>query len=239
MGLFDRFKKDSPAPPPSQDNAALRDKLVNLVFDGVRSPDNRIRVEDAVGAAAVIVAERCIDAAGNFPLRDHELTPGSRVLSDTVNGLICGDELELAKIPPQTVVGTLRACLDRKLYADAEFPDLKEVMTTFLNGISGEGIEWGRVPLSVGKDHEPFILPLRVGYETRGIVDSILGPVLDDKARCMTIATLSLGAILQQVAGAIDHKLVLTLALETINGMAKTAPMTEKAMREASEEPSP
>ena len=239
MGLFDRFKKDSSTPPPPSgpDIAALRDKLVNLVFDGVRSPDNRIRVEDAVGAAAVIVAERCIDAAGNFPLRDHELTPGSRVLSDTVNGLICGDELEIAKIPPQSVVGTLRACLDPKLYTDAEFPDLKEVMTTFLNGISAEGIEWGRVPLSVGKDHEPFILPLRVGFETRGIVDSILESVGGDKARCLSIATQSLAAILTQVAGAIDHKLVLTLALETINGMAKTAPMTEKAMKAAQESP--
>jgi hypothetical protein len=236
MSLFDRFKK-SPPPPPRPDDAALRDKLVNLVFDGVRSPDNRIRVEDAVGAAAVIVAERCIDAAGNFPLRDHELTPGSRVLSDTVNGWLCGDELELAKIPPQTVVGTLRVCLDPKLYADAEFPDLKEVMTTFLNGISAEGMEWGRVPLSVGKDHEPFILPLRVGFETRGIVDSILAPMLDDKARCLSIATQSLAVILTQVAGAVDHKLVLTLALETVNGMAKTAPMTEKAMKAASKDP--
>jgi len=237
MSLFDRFKKSPPSPSTAEENAALRDKLVNLVFSGVRSEDNRIRVEDAVGAAAVIVAERCIDATGTPPLRDHELTPGSRVLSEAINGWICGDELELAKIPVQSVVGTLRACLDRQMYADSEFPNLKEVMTTFLNGISGDGIEWGRVPLSVGKDHEPFILPLRVGYETRGIVDSILEPVLADKARCVTIAALSLGAILQQVAGAIDHKLVLTLALETVNGMAKTAPMTEKAMKAASEEP--
>ncbi len=233
MSLFDRFKKSPPTPSNAEENAALRDKLVNLIFSGVRSEDNRIRVEDAVGAAAVIVAERCIDAAGNYPLREHDLTPGSRVMSDAINGWFCGDELELAKIPPQTVVGTLRICLDRQMYADAEFPDLKEVMTTFLNGISNEGIEWGRVPLSVGKDHEPFILPLRVGYETRGIVDQILAPVLDDKARCVAIATLALAAILQQVAGAIDHKLVLTLALETVNGMAKTAPMTEKAMKAA------
>lgn len=235
MSLFDRFKKSPPPPSNAEENAALLDKLVNLVFSGVRSEDNRIRVEDAVSAAAVIVAERCIDAAGNYPLRDHELTPGSRVLSDAVNSWFCGDELELSKIPPQTVVGTLRLCLDRQMYADAEFPDLKGVMHTFLNGISNEGIEWGRVPLSVGKDHEPFILPLRVGYETRGIVDQILTPVLEDKARCVAIATLGLAAILQQVAGAIDHKLVLTLALETVNGMAKTAPMTEKAMKAASE----
>ncbi|WP_035615196.1 hypothetical protein [Haloferula sp. BvORR071] len=235
MSLFDRFKKSPPAPSTAEENAALRDKLVNLVFSGVRSEDNRIRVEDAVGAAAVIVAERCIDAVGTPPLRDHELTPGSRVLSDPINGWICGDELELAKIPVQSVVGTLRVCLNG-VYADSEFPDVKEAMTTFLNGISQEGIEWGRAPLSVGKDHEPFILPLRVGYETRGIVDQVLGPVLEDKARCVTVATLALAAILQQVAGAIDHKLVLTLALETVNGMAKTAPMTEKAMKEASKE---
>jgi hypothetical protein len=32
------------------------------------------------------------------------------------------------------------------------------------------------------------------------------------------------------VASVIDHRLALMLAIETVNGMAKTAPVTEKAM---------
>jgi len=35
------------------------------------------------------------------------------------------------------------------------------------------------------------------------------------------------------VKDAIDHRIAIALVLETINGMAKTAPMTEKAFREA------
>jgi hypothetical protein len=31
----------------------------------------------------------------------------------------------------------------------------------------------------------------------------------------------------------LDHKLALTLAIEIVNGMSKTAPMTRKAMQQA------
>ena len=86
--------------------------------------------------------------------------------------------------------------------------------------------------MTVPDDHLPFIPPLRVGYETRARVDDILAPVLDDKARCLRIATEALADILAMVASAIDHKLALTIAIETINGMAKTAPMTERAMQQ-------
>ena len=83
------------------------------------------------------------------------------------------------------------------------------------------------------EDHLPFIPPLRVGYETRARVDDIFASVRDDKARCLRIATEALAEILAMVASAVDHKLALTLAIETINGMAKTAPMTERAMQQA------
>jgi hypothetical protein len=64
-------------------------------------------------------------------------------------------------------------------------------------------------------------------------VDDILAPAQNDKARCLRISTEALAEILAMVASAIDHKLALTLAIETINGMAKTAPMTERAMQQA------
>jgi hypothetical protein len=147
--------------------------------------------------------------------------------------LICGDVSEggVSQIPADSIVGMLRARLDRGLYSDAEFSHLTEIFRQFAARIADPG-DWGRVPLSVPNDHFPFILPLQIGYETRARVDDILAPVRDDKARCLRIATESLAEILTQVASAIDHKLALTLALETINGMAKTAPMTERAMRQ-------
>jgi hypothetical protein len=202
----------------------------------LRGSDGRILVEDAISAAATIVGERCIDAAGDYSLRDHQLTPGSRAFSARINELICGDVSEggVSQIPADSIVGLLRTRLDRREYSDADFPHLREVFSEFAARI-GSAADWGKVPLSVPEDHLPFILPLRIGYETRARVDDILASIHGDKARCLRVATESLAEILTQVASAIDHKLALTLAIETINGMAKTAPMTERAMRQGQE----
>jgi hypothetical protein len=72
-----------------------------------------------------------------------------------------------------------------------------------------------------------------VGYETRARVDEIFYAIRENRARCLRIATESLAEILKMVASAIDHRLALTLAIETINDMSKTASMTEKAMQQA------
>jgi hypothetical protein len=42
---------------------------------------------------------------------------------------------------------------------------------------------------------------------------------------------------LARVREAIDRRLAVTLVLETVTGMAKTAPMTERRMREAAYPP--
>lgn len=226
MGFLDRFRK------PADIDQRIRKSLVELVYTAVRDPKG-IHVEDAISAAATIVAERCIDAVGDFPLREHELPPGSRAFSTRANELICGDVSEggVSQIPADSIVGVLRARLDRRVYSDAEFPDLAEVFRQFAARI-GDPSDWGRVPLSVHQDHFPIILPLQIGYETRARVDDVLAPVRDDKARCLRIATEGLADILTEVATAFDHKMALLLAIETINGMAKTAPMTERAMRQ-------
>lgn len=235
MGLFDRFRRTDAV---ELADAPIRKKLVELVLGILRDQNGRIRVEDAISASATIVAERCIDAAGDFALRDHELPPGSRAFSTNANELICGDVSEggASQIPSGSIVGVLRARLDHTLYADAEFPALSEVFRQFAARI-GDPADWGKVPLSVGADHLPFIPPLRAGYETRAGVDGIFAPIREDKMRCLRIATESLAEILTMVASAIDHKVALTLAIETINGMAKTAPMTEKAMQQAQAQP--
>lgn len=227
MGLFDRFRR------PADVDQPIRQKLVDLVLGALRDQNSRVRVEDAISAAATIVGERCIDAAGDFPLREHELSPGSPAFSTRANQLICGDATEggVRHIPADSVVGVLRARLDSRLYADTEFPDLPEIFRQYAARI-GHAADWGKVPLSVSEEHLPFIPPLRVGYETRGRVDDILAPARDDKLRCLRIATEALAEILAKVASAIDHKVALTIAIETINGMAKTAPMTERAMQQ-------
>ena len=240
MSFFDRFRKDSSKGPPDAVDSALRQKLVELVLGILRDQNGRIRVEDAISAAATIVGERCIDAAGDYSLRDHELTPGSRAFSTRANELICGDVSDggVNQIPKDSVVGMLRSRLDPQVYTDADFPPLPEVFKQYAARV-GNPADWGKVPLSVSDDHLPFIPPLRVGYETRARVDDILHPVREDRARCLRIATESLAEILKMVASAIDHRLALTLAIETVNGMSKTAPMTVKAMQQAQQSGAP
>jgi hypothetical protein len=234
MNFLNRFRKVSGQKPPEAADSALRQKLVELVLGILRDQNGRIRVEDAISAAATIVGERCIDAAGDFALRDHELVPGSRVFSTRVNELICGDVLDgdVNQVPKNSIVGVLRSRLDPRVYTDADFPALSEVFKQYAARV-GNPADWGKVPLSVGEDHLPFVPPLRVGYETRDRVDEILRAVREDRARCLRIATESLGEILTMVESAIDHRLALTLAIETVNGMSKTAPMTLKAMQQA------
>lgn len=127
MGLLDRFRR------PADVDQPIRQKLVDLVLGALRDQNGRVRVEDAISAAATIVGERCIDAAGDFPLREHELSPGSRGFSTRANELICGDATEVGvrHIPADSVVGVLRARLDRRLYADTDFPDLPEVFRRY------------------------------------------------------------------------------------------------------------
>jgi hypothetical protein len=214
----------------------LRQKLVDLVLDVIRDQDDRIRVEDVISAAATIVGERCIDASGDFALRDHELAPGSRFLSTTVNQLICRDVGgSVDKVPKDSIVGILRGRLDTRVYSDTDFPMLSEVLRQHAARL-GDPADWGKVPLSVAEDHRPFVPPLRVGYETRARVDEILASVGEDKVRCLWIATQALADILTMVASVIDHRLALTLAIETVNGMSKTAPMTVKAMQRIHQE---
>jgi hypothetical protein len=178
--------------------------------------------------------QRCIDAAGDFGLRDHEFAPGSRVFSTRVNELICGDvpDASVNLVPKDSIAGVLRNRLDTRAYTDADFPALSEVFEQYAASV-GNPADWGKVPLSVEGEHLPLVLPLRVGYETRFHVDEILYPIREDKARCLRIATESLAEILKMVASAIDHRLALTLAIETMNGISKTASMTEKAMQHA------
>src|SRR5436309_3263500 len=166
MSFLDRLRKHSGERPAAAIDLTLRQKLVELVLDILRDQNGRIRVEDAISAAATVVGERCIDAAGDFALRDHELTPGSRAFSTRVNELICGDVSDggVDQIPKDSIVGVLRSQLDPRVYTDADFPPLSEVFQQYAARV-GEPVDWGKVPLSVGEDHLPFVPPLRVGYE--------------------------------------------------------------------------
>lgn len=75
MGLFERFLKKNESA--KEDNECLFDKklsdmLVQFVIKCLQDNSNRVRAEDAICLISTIVAERCIDAAGDYDLRNHE-----------------------------------------------------------------------------------------------------------------------------------------------------------------------
>jgi hypothetical protein len=190
--------------------------------------NGRIRVEDLISASAAIVGEAIIGAAGEYNPRDHKYAPGSRVLSQKVNILFCGDA-DFDQAPADSVVGILHTGLLGCGFVKTDFPDLKDVFTSFVANI-GKASDWGKVPLSIAKDHYPFIMPLRVTYETRAMVDNIFAPLDNNQAQRLQAATLALSEVLCKTRDALNRCVAITLALETVNGMAKTAPMTDAAM---------
>jgi hypothetical protein len=197
--------------------------------------DGRIHVEDLISAAAAIVGEASIAAAGDFDPRRHQMVPGTRAFSTKVNVLICDDKT-LAEAPGDSIVGTLRDKLLKCGFAQSDFPVLKDVFEYFAAHV-GKGEEWGRVPLSTPKENRPFMMPLRVAYETRAIVDANLAPLGEEPKPRLHATALTLAKVLCETRQAIDPRIATRLAIETVNGMAKTAPMTAAAMAQVKEKP--
>jgi hypothetical protein len=233
MGFLDLFRKKDAT------ELEMRVRLVEMVMNRLADRSNRIRAEDAICAAAAIVGERCIDAAGDFPLRDHNLAPGTRVFSNRVNELLCGDnpETEVDALPPQSVYGILKTGLNTDVYTLERFPTLVSVFSGYAAGVGKDDI-WGKVPVTVLPRNHPAIIPLQFAFETREKVDSILRPIVADKLRGLGVATKSLASLLNQMTKAIEPDVALRLAFEIVNGMAKTAPMTAKAFNDRQDQPS-
>jgi hypothetical protein len=203
--------------------------LFEFLYAALKDKANRVRAEDMIVVAASIVGERCIDAAGNYAVRSHTFRPGSHVMSEQVNVLLCGDssDVSLAAVPAASVFGMLRDRLTAHGYSVAEFPDFHHVFQYFVAHV--DSVEWGKVPLSAPEVNWPRIIPLRVTYESRPAIDKLFASI-DDVANRLHAATLALASTLEAVEGVIEHRVALSLAFETINAMSKTAPMTDAAM---------
>jgi len=151
MGLFDIFG----GKPTRQ---KLTRKIVKFVYDSLQT-EKGIRVEDALCLISTIIGERCIDAAGDYSLYDHDHVPGSRIFSDNSNKLLTGDngEYNWDNLSPDSVFGNLRQNLKHQ-FPLKTFPKLDSIFENFASGICNEKEEdWGKIPYSVHKDHIPFI----------------------------------------------------------------------------------
>jgi hypothetical protein len=195
---------------------------------GAVTKGGRIRVEDLISASASVVAEAAIAEAGDLDPRRHDLVPGSRMFSTNINRILCDDK-SFAEAPPDSIVGTLREKLIGCGFTHIDFPVLNEVFKYFAANI-GKKEDWGKVPLSVPQQHHPFLLPIRVVYETRSAVDQCLAPLGGNQTQRLRATTLALAKALCETRDVLSRTIATTLAIETVNGMAKTAPMTDAAM---------
>lgn len=209
----------------------------HVLYEGLAKAltrNGRIHVEDLISAAAAIVGEAVIDASGDFNPRSHNFTPGSRVLSQKANELICGDK-DLEGAPENSIAGILRAKLTGCGFTREDFPVLEDVFRYYAANI-GRQEEWGKVPLSIPADNNPFIMPLRAAYEARPLVDQAFAALKDNRVQRLNASVITLVEALCKTRDVLPRKVAVTLAFETVNGMAKTAPMTDAAMKQVQAE---
>ncbi len=216
------------------DLAAVAADLGRLLEAGATAADGRIRVEDLLSAAAAVCGEAILAAAGEVNPVEHDLTPGSAVLSHRVNQILVRDAPSWEEAG-RSVFGIIRAEALASGYAAGEFPPISEPIERYVAGLAqaDSKAEWGRVSLSVADDHRPRFEPLRSAYELRRPVRRLLEDRHVPTGDWPTVCAEAIGIELGRVAGAIDHGVAVRLVLETVNGMAKMAPMTERHMREA------
>ena len=246
MPLFGRRSKEaqreahrpSPEQPPNDpDGMREATNALSALYEAkVHDAEGRIRVEDLLSAAAAACGEACIAAASDFDLEHHTFAPGAAVLSDRVNAILVADAPDWCSAAT-SVFGIIRGGALAQGYAADDFPPLEEPIRLFAAAIGGDDgtarVPWGFVPLSVPEADRPVIQPLRQAYELRPGVRAIFAEHQMPAAEWPHTCAFALVVELARVREAIDPGIAVRLVLETVNGMAKTAPMTNRNMRES------
>ena len=204
MPLFGRKARDDTTGPPGGP-AEAAEALGQLIESAVTDADGRIRVEDLLSAGGAVCGEACIAAAGEFDPESHDFVPGSAVLSDRVNEILCGNATEWAKTG-DSVFGLVFAGAIRAGYVIEDFPILADVFRVYLAGLGGGNADrWGYVALSVPGDNWPRMPPLRAAYELRGRVRAILDEHSVPRAAWPAACGLMVARELGRVHSAIDR----------------------------------
>jgi len=235
MSLFGRRSE--------QDLRDAADALSVLFEAKVQDAGGGIRVGDLLSAAAAVCGEACIAAVGEYDPEHHDFTPGAPILSISINEILCDDAPDWSAAGT-SVFGLVRSGALAQGYVADDFPPIDEPIRVFVTGIGGRGggaggngaaaqTGWGFVPLSIPVEHRPFIQPIRQAYELRGPVRAIFAKHRMPAAQWPVACAYALVIELARVRQAIDHGVAVRIVLETVNGMAKTAPMTERHFREA------
>ena len=206
----------------------LTKKLVEYVYNSIQT-DKGVRVEDAICLISTIVAERCIEVTNEFSIYEHEFEPGSAVFSEKINELLVG-QIAVEKwneLPKESVFARIKSKVDSH-FDNNSFPSLTGIFENYAKNIGKT--DWGNLNLSIPEDNKPFCLPLQVGYETRKFIDKNIN--LENNEKTLQIAINAIARILIETKMALDSSISLTLTFEIINGMSKTATITDKKMAE-------
>jgi hypothetical protein len=222
--------------PQNDPGAAIR-TLAKAVLKLVEAPPGTFRCEDVISAIAAFAGECILRQAGEFKFDDHDFVPGQPIFSLKVNDLLSGDRSKWAEIPDQSAFGVIRFILAKQPqdpFPENVFPDIGKIYEQFASE-RRQGVpkkRWGKAPLSIPPNHYPREdrPPLRAAFELRQTVGQ---KWLDDKItpqRIANVAQFALVMLLNQMRESIAPAIALALAFETMNAMAKTAPMLPKHM---------
>lgn len=210
-------------------------QLAARIEVAVTDADGRIRVEDLLSAVAAVCGEACIAAAGEFDPERHDFVPGSAVLSDRINEILCANATEWSAAG-ESVFGLIFTGAIRSGYVIEHFPVLADVFRAYVGGLgAGTADRWGYVALGVPADNWPRVPPLRAAYEQRAQARSILREHGLAMTAWPSACAHAVGVELGRVRSAIDPSVAIRIVVETVNGMAKMAPMTDRHLRDAVE----
>ena len=202
--------------------------IVDYVYAFVQTQKG-IRVEDAICLICTIVAERCIEAASEYSINDHNFEPGSALFSDKINELLVGPVSvnNWNRLPKECVFAQIKTKIDSQFEIDF-FPSLTEIFENYAKNVGKT--EWGNLNLTVPDNNKPFLLPLQAGYESRKFINKNFHT--ESTKELLEITLNAMAMILIETKMALNPSITLFLTFEIINGMSKTASMTDKKMQE-------
>ncbi len=199
-------------------------RIRDAALHSVQAADRGVRVEDYLTTLAAATGEAALAATG-FPVDAHDLPPGSPVFVEAVNGVLTGDPLPPHGVaPPGTVWSVLQA-------ARLPLPDPGELYAQHAAGVGSAG--WGFVATSVPEANRPRVMALRAAYELRATVLEVERSAGATPAQRHLVTATALTQAVAQTAQAIAVPVGVRLACEVLVAMAKTAPMTDAAVRAA------
>ncbi|MGZ6267079.1 MAG: hypothetical protein ACXWNR_00735 [Candidatus Limnocylindrales bacterium] len=202
-------------------------KLADVAMGYVREESGSVRVEDYVAVLATLTGEAALVAADLFDIETSTITPGAPVFGDAINRILSGDQADVAKCPADSVVGILVSELVPATVPLDLFGPLDRFYAWVAESVGKAA--WGNVTTSVAASNNPRIMPIRVAFELRGVVDAAQSKAGLARDLRHVVCAVALADCLKQVKAACDMTMAVTLAMEVAFGTAKLAPMSRAA----------